>query len=246
MKKPFATSSLMTLQVILIAALMATLMGGIGCSTASVDENDPVSLMKDAEEEITSDHYQIAVEKLKAIKNKFPYSKQAVEAQLRIADVYFLQESYAESAAVYESFRDLHPKHPKAGYAMFRLAKSFFNDIPSPVSRDLTPASRALEAYLDFTRRFPTAPEAVEAHKDITEIRNLLAEKELYVGDFYFKRGFYDSAKPRYKKVLELYPDTQGAKKAEAKLDEIAKRAKPGDSDGTQQNANQAESGSSN
>lgn len=222
-----------------LLAFLALLVGGLGCSTTQVDENDPKSLMTDAEEEIASDHYQIAVDKLKTIKNKFPYSKQATEAHLRIGDVYFLQESYAEAAAVYESFRDLHPKHEKTAYAMFRLAKSFFNDIPSPISRDLTPASRALEAYLDFTRRYPDAPEGVEAKKDISEIRNLLADKELYVADFYFKRDFYDSAKPRYKKVLELYPETPSATKAQDKLAEIEKRKPPGDSNGNKQDTAQ-------
>jgi outer membrane protein assembly factor BamD len=224
--------------------LLLTLLGGFGCSTTPVDENDPKSLMKDAEEEISSDHYQIAVEKLKVIKNKFPYSKQATEAHLRIADVYFLQDSFAEAAAVYESFRDLHPKHEKTAYAMFRLAKSYFNDIPSPISRDLTPATRAMDAYLDFTRRYPLAPENEEAKKDIAEIRNLLAEKEVYVADFYFKRGFYDSAKPRYKKVLELYPETRVAKQAEEQLAEIAKRSNRGNSDGNKQDNVKPDSGS--
>src|SRR5436305_4595321 len=87
-----------------------------GCAGTPVDENDPASLFKDAESDIQSDHYQIAVEKLRSIKNKFPYSKYALDAQLRIADVYFLEESYAEAAAAYETFKDLHPKHEKAGY----------------------------------------------------------------------------------------------------------------------------------
>jgi hypothetical protein len=48
-----------------------------------------------------------------------------------------------------------------------------------------------------------------------------LAEKELYIGDFYFKREVYDSAKPRYKKIVELYPETPSAKMAEEKLARI-------------------------
>lgn len=196
----------------------------VSCSTTQVDENDPLSLLKDAEEEIASDHYQIAIDKLKVIKNKFPYSKQAVTAHLRIADVYFLQESFGEAGAVYESFRDLHPKHEKTAYAMFRIGKSNYNDIPSPVARDLTPAYKAIEAYGDFLRRFPTATEAPEAKSDIAAARKILSEKELYIGDFYFKGKNYDSAKPRYKKILDLYSDTQAAEAAKKKLSEIEQK----------------------
>ena len=93
---------------------MTTLLSGVGfgCSTSELNENDPVVLMKDAEEDIESSRYILALEKLQKIKNQHPYSKQAVDAKLRIADVYFLQENYAEAAATYEAFRDLHPKHP--------------------------------------------------------------------------------------------------------------------------------------
>ena len=180
---------------------------------------------KEAEEEIKSDHYQIAIDKLRTIKNKFPYSKYAIDAQLRIADVYFMQESYTESAGAYESFRDLHPKHEKVGYAMFKTAKSYFNDIPSTVARDMTPARKALDAYTDFLRRFPSAPESEEARKDTATVRGLLAEKELYVANFYFHRDFYDSAKPRYKKIIELYPETPAAKTAEERLAKIDSQA---------------------
>lgn len=208
-------------QIRVVLAIIASLfftMSYTGCSIAHVDENDPASLLKEAEEEIKSDHYQLAVDKLRIIKNKFPYSNVAAAAQLRIADVYFMQESYIESAASYEAFRDLHPKHEKAPYAMFRIGKSYFNDMPSTVARDLTPAQRALDAYKDYLAHYPSGPDAVEATKDIGEIRNFLANKELSIGDFYFNREFYDSAKPRYKKIIEFYSDTQSAQTAQEKL----------------------------
>lgn len=191
------------------------------CSSVSVDENDPASLYKDAESEIQSEHYQIAIEKLRVIKNKFPYSKYAVEAQLRIADVYFLQESFAEAALSYESFRELHPKHEKVPYVMYKAGKSYFNDVPSNTARDLTAGQKALDAMNEFVRRFPLDPLVAEVKKDIGEVRRLLAEKELSIGDFYFRREFYDSAKPRYQKTIDLYPETDAAKAAQEKLNKI-------------------------
>jgi outer membrane protein assembly factor BamD len=198
-----------------------------GCSTTPVDENDPASLLKDAESEIHSDHYQIAIDKLRIVKNKFPYSKYAVDAQLRIADVYFLQESYAEAAASYEAFRDLHPKHEKTAYAMFRASKSYMNDSPGNVARDLSSARKAMDSYSDFLKRFPGAPEADEAQKDMLEVRRLLAEKELYIADFYNRRDFYDSAKPRYKKIIDLYPETEAAKEARSKIASMPEAREP-------------------
>lgn len=215
--------------LILFLALFGTALPAIqGCSSAPIDENDPVSMMKDAENDIESDHYQFALEKLRAIKNRFPYSKQAVDAQLRVADVYFMQESFGEAALAYEAFKDLHPKHEKTPYAMYRQALSHYKDIPSTVARDMTAAKQAQVAYEAFLQRFPNAPEAVEGKKQIAEIRQKLAEKENYIGFFYFRREYFKTAKTRYDKTLELYPDTDAAKEAKDKLVAINQAIKEG------------------
>src|SRR5690606_22860260 len=128
---------------VIVGLFLSGLSGLYGCSSAEIDENNPTALMKEAEEDIDSSRYLLAIEKLHAIKNKHPYSKEAVEAQLRVADVYFLQDSFTEAAATYEAFRDLHPKHVKIGYATYRVGLSYFMDIPKKHARDLTPATHA-------------------------------------------------------------------------------------------------------
>lgn len=193
-----------------------------GCAGKEIDENDPAALYSDAESDITNDHFQVAVDKLRTIKNKFPYSKYSVDASLRIADVQFLQDSWAEAAISYEAFVDLHPRHERVPYALFRIAKSYYNDIPNPIARDMTPGQKAVDAYSDFLRRFPNDPQAPEARKDVAEVRSKLAEKELSIGDFYQKRSASDSAAPRYRKVIELYPETDAARKARERLERIA------------------------
>ena len=215
------------LNVVLAFMFTVTLAASIqGCSGNKIDESDPALLYKDAEDDVKNDHYQIAIDKLRVIKNKFPYSKYATDAQLKMGDVYFLEESYGEAAAVYESFRDLHPKHEKIPYAMFRIAKSYYNDLPDPLARDMTEGQKAMDAYNEFLKRFPTAPEAEEAKKDVLEVRQKLASKELYIANFYFKRDYFDSAKGRYAKILDLYPDTAAAKEAQEKLNRIAEEKK--------------------
>lgn len=215
-----------------ILAVLALLSGLSGCAGKEVSENDPADLFQAAEVDIESSHYLMALDKLRSIKNKFPYSRYSLQAQLRIADVYFLQESFAEAAASYEAFVELHPKHEKSGYALFRSAKSYFNDTPSTVSRDLSSAQKATEAYNEFLRRFPQAPEANEAREDLAKARNILAEKELSIGNFYDHRDLPNAARPRYQKVVDLYPETQAAASARKKLSKIDSKSKQESKDG--------------
>jgi outer membrane protein assembly factor BamD len=215
-------------RISLSTIFMLLLLGSIqvshfGCSGKSVEDGDPSELYKEAQEDIDSDHYQMATDKLKIIKNKYPYSKFALDASLRLADVYFMQESYTEAALAYESFRDLHPKHEKVPYAMFRIGKSYFMDMPSTVERDLTPAQKAQDAYNDFLHKFPNDANVAEARKDLAETRKQLSSKELFVANFYYKRHFYDSAKSRYEKLLDMYPDSPFVTEARDKLANIEK-----------------------
>ena len=204
--------------------LTSILIAAAGCSSVQVDEKDPASLFKDAEAEIASDHYIIAIDKLRAIKNKFPYSSFAAESQLRIADVYYIQELFPEAAANYQAFKDLHPKNPKVPYAMLQIGKSYFRDAPTLIERDLSPLKKAFDAYQEYLSRYPDSPESTTARKEVGEIRKRLAEKELLIGDFYFRRELYRAAEPRYEKVVQNFPDTEEAKIAAGKIADIQKK----------------------
>ena len=203
---------------------ISTLSTLVGCSSAPTvpAELDPAVLYKEAEEDFKHEHFQIALEKFRTVKNRHPYSHYAVDAALRIGDVLYEQETFADAAIAYESFRDLHPKHPKTSYAVYRIAKSYLSDTPSPISRDLTSAQKAIDAYNEMLRRYPDAPEAATAKKELSEARNLLAEKEVYIGNFYFRAKSFEAAKPRYEKVVQLYSDTASLKDAEEMLKKIS------------------------
>lgn len=208
--------------VLLFATIGAILsFGGSGCSSADIDENDPTALMKEANEDIESSRYILALEKLQKVKNQHPYSKEAVEAQLRIGDVYFLQESYAESAATYEAFRDLHPKHPKLSYAAYRVGLAYYSDLPGNHARDLSSGYKAQDAFRDFLEHFPNDENAPAAKAKLVETRGVLAEKEIYIADFYYKREMWEAAKGRYTKVVNLYSDTGFAESAKKRLQAI-------------------------
>lgn len=206
---------------LLLGALVIGILGALGaCSSAEKLDNDPAKLFERAQEDIDNDRYQFAVEKLRTVKNKFPYSRYSVLAKLRLADVYFLQESFGEAAAAYESFAELHPKHDKVPYALERVGESYYKDIPGNIARDLTSAQRSLEAYERFMKKFPTNARANEVLKKKTEVRNTLAEKQMYIGNWYLGQDQYLAALRRYKMVLEVYGDTKWSREAKTKLKE--------------------------
>lgn len=193
-------------------------------SCASVDDknvNNAGELSKEIDELIDGSRYILALEKLQELKNKYPYAPESKDSQLRMADVYYLQENFPEAAATYEAFRDLHPKHPKVRYAMYRAGLSYYNDIPSLRGRDLTPAFKAQDSFKEFLSQFNEGEYFADVKVKLNETRNAIAEKELYIADFYFKNEDFEAAKNRYTKIVNFYTDTKVFTLAEEKLKKI-------------------------
>jgi len=194
------------------------------CAGPEVDDDDPQSLFDAAERDVSNDKYLFALDKFRKVKNKFPYSKLSVLSQLRIADLYYLQESFPEAASSYELFLELHPKHEKASYALYRVGESHLAATPTIIDRDLSSAHKALDAFNSFLRKHPSEDLSNKAREKVVEIRNKLAEKELMIGNFYKREEKFLAAQKRYEKIIELYPETVSAKNAREKIPDVSKK----------------------
>ncbi len=184
------------------------------CATTSDDENTPEGLYKQAEQDIDNDHYLLAIEKLRKVKNKFPYSSYSGKAQARLGDVYFLQESFAEAAESYRSYVELYPSGDRTSYARFRIGEAYQKDMPSNIARDQSSGYEAQTALKDYLSRYSGTEEAKKAKQLLEEVEGQLAEKELYIAKFYFREEQWKATEQRCKKILSLYPDTEAAAKA--------------------------------
>ena len=178
-----------------------------GCATTAANPEDPEALYKEADEALADEHYLVALERFRDVKNRFPYSTRAVDSELRVADTYFAQESYLEAESAYEIFRELHPTHPKSDYVQFRIGLAYFNQIPSHWGRDLSAAYRSIDAFNVLLDKFKSSSFQGEAKQRIAEARARLAEYQSYVADFYYQRKHYLSASYRYAALLQDYPD---------------------------------------
>lgn len=189
---------------ILIAVILANFV--VACSSVEKNADTPEGLYAIAEEFEQNERYELAIQRYTEVKNKFPYSAYATRAELAVADVHYKAESWPEAQISYQAFRELHPKHEKIDYVTHRIGLSFFNQVPETVDRDLTLAKDAIAAFDEVIARYPSSEYVAEAKEKREESLKRLAGKEDYIGDFYFKRGLYDSALPRYEGLVRNYP----------------------------------------
>lgn len=178
----------------------------VGCSSDGKNADTAEGAYSIAQEFDKDERYEEAIKRYQEVRNKFPYSKFATMAELSLADVYFKQESFAEAQVAYQNFKDLHPKHAQIDYVSFRVGLSYFKQLPETTDRDLSLANNAIVAFDEVIAKFPNSTFATEAKENKTTSLKMLAEKEKYVADFYFKREKFDSALTRYEGLLASYP----------------------------------------
>lgn len=178
-------------------------------SEPKVNLNTPEGLYKMGEFYEKQDRYEEAIQQFKTLSNKFPYSKLAAEAELQVADCHFKREEYIEAAAAYKTFKELHPKHPRIDYVTYSAAESLREQLPSTVDKDLSQAPPAIAFYEEILTLYPTSPHAAESKEKRLKLIQMLADKEIYIADFYYKQEKYISSLTRYEQFLQSFPQNQ-------------------------------------
>ncbi len=168
----------------------------------------------------TGTDYDILFENLKEIQIRYTFSPYATLAEIRTADAYFKQEEYSQAITEYKEFINNHPSHREIEHATYYLAETYYT-LRRGKDRDPEKPFLAIEWFSKFIERFPDSTKRVEEAKEkIIECRNILAEREIYIGNYYKKKKNYKAALKRYNNVLEKYPETDFNKKAVELIEE--------------------------
>ena len=141
------------------------------------------------------------------------YVKYGALAQLRLADVLFLQGRYRAATAKYVAFVAQHPSNPNVPYARFRAAQGYYEQAPSDLfilppahEGDQTLTREARRELARFLRDFPISRFAGQARTLLASTEKLLCDHELYVANFYEKRDKPNAVALRLNGAIETYP----------------------------------------
>ncbi len=162
--------------------------------------------MAEGDKEAKQSDLESATAKYQRIKDRYPYSKLALEAELKLADVLYERRLYEEAKDAYSEFERLHPTNPNVPYVIYQNGMCDFIQIDA-IDRDQVHTQKAIVDFNRLVKRFPDSEYAARAYMKIRQCYINLAEYELYVGDFYFKQRKYRAAMGRYRYILENYPD---------------------------------------
>ena len=164
--------------------------------------------------------YFTAAEYFQEITEKYPFSPEALLAELKAADSNYYMERYIEALLKYEDFEDRHPTNEAMPYVIYQQAMCNYKQIDR-VDRDPIVAQKALNQFTRLLRTFPESPYTPASREHITEARTFLADHEYSVIEFYLRVEKYDEAKSRIQYLITRYPEAQVSAQAKDILAQI-------------------------
>src|SRR5688572_26428727 len=149
------------------------------------------------------------------VKSRFPYSKYAVLAELRLADAESGAGAHLEAADSYRLFIKFHPTHDMVvnGYAQFKIGAAYFRMLPDdwflvpPAhEKDQSATYDALRELDTFLKNYPNSEFVPQAKEMYVKCAKKLADHEWYVARFYWKKNRPMGTVIRLRTLLSRYP----------------------------------------
>ncbi len=188
--------------------LTLALVAGAGCGWFSKKKPDrpPDVLVDEGFKKLKAGKYDKAVEDFEKIRDRYPYSQEAILAELKAADAKYFSKKYDEALQDYKNFEKLHPSHPQVPYVIYQQGLCYYRQ-RSTIDRDPTFTYKALQEFKRLKQRYPTYEKMAKVDDYIAKCQLALADHEFYVGEFYYKTGRYQAALDRFAAIQEEYPD---------------------------------------
>jgi outer membrane protein assembly factor BamD len=211
-----------------LATFLAALLAAAGCS--SPPKEDPNSakavekLYADGKEEMASGAYDSAAKIFERVEGRAAGTLLAQQAALDLAYSQYRGGDRATALATLDRFIRLQPSSPALDYAYYLRGVINFNDnlgVLSALSRqdlserDQQASRESYQAFKQVVDGFPQSRYATDAKQRMDYIVNALAEYELHVARYYFRREAFVAAVNRAQQVLLEF---QGAPATEEAL----------------------------
>ena len=206
-----------------LAALAAlAVLAGCG-STPNPDGDSPEKLYAQAKDDLNNGSYDKAIKTLERVEGRAAGTLLAQQALLDMGYANWRSGERVQAVSTLDRFIKLYPSSPAMDYALYLKGAVNFNDnlgVLSSLSRqnlserDQQASKDAYQAFKQLIEQYPNSRYAADARLRMDYIVNSLAEYELHVARYYYRRGAYLAAANRAQQAVRDYPQTPTSEEA--------------------------------
>ena len=154
-----------------------------------------------------------------------PYSDYAPLALMNKAMGHLKQNEIEEAIDSLDYMINNYPQSLLAPDAYLKLAQTHARLVDGP-NYDQASTREAITYFEDFLILFPNDEHIPAAAEGLDEMKQVLAQSKINLGDFYYKyRRNYAAARVFYNEAITAYPESPVARTAQVKLEEVEARA---------------------
>ncbi len=194
---------------------------------ANVDSKQPDKVLFDrAMDAMKHRKYDVARLSLQTLINTYPDSEYIARAKLAVGDSWYAEGGSAgltQAESEYKDFITFFPNMPEAAEAQMKVADIHYQRMEKP-DRDATHAKRAEEEYRQMILQYPDSKLVPQAKQRLREVQEVLAEREFFIGRFYYIRESWAAAIARLQSLADTYPLYSSADEALYMLGDIYER----------------------
>ena len=206
----------------MLAALMVA--GLIGCGSTSKSDGDSAEkLYAEAKDDLNSGSYDKAIKTLERVEGRAAGTLLAQQALLDMAYAQLRSGERVQAIATLDRFVKLYPSSPAMDYALYLKGVVNFNDnlgVLSSISRqnlaerDQQASRDAFQAFKQLVEQFPDSKYSSDGRARMDYIVNSLAEYEVHVARYYYRRGAFLAAANRAQQAVRDFQQAPAAEEA--------------------------------
>jgi len=208
------------------AIVLALSLTGCGLLPEKIDETknwSATKLYSEARDELASGNFDKAIQYFEKLESRYPFGTYAQQAQMEVAYAHYRQGDQPQALAAVERFIKLHPNHPNVDYMYYLRGLINFNDKISfldflskqdPSERDPKAARDAFDSFKQLAERFPDSIYTKDAIARMKYLVNAMAQYEVHVANYYYRRGAYVAAANRAQTAVSEYREAPAIEEA--------------------------------
>lgn len=199
-----------------------------GCSASMSDDGffkgmSAKEIFTGAEDALAEEDYSKAIRYYEALDAMYPFSEYSEQGLLDTIYAYYENDDTALAAATADRYIHLYPRSPHVDYAYYMKGLADFQQPRGtlakvlPLDPSYRDAGTQLQAYTDFSiliQRYPNSPYSPDARQRMIYLRDMFAQSELNIAEFYLKRKMYVAAANRASYIVATYPQAPQSERA--------------------------------